>query len=84
MTLADALGLVLAEDVTTDVDSPPYDKSVVDGYAVVAEDLSRGTVQLDILEEVVAGTVPTEHVVPGKATRIMTGTQFQMGPTPCR
>ena len=37
----DALGLVLAEDIASDVDSPPHDKSIVDGYAVVAADLRR-------------------------------------------
>ena len=39
---ADALGLVLAENVTSDVDSPPHDKSLVDGYAVIAADLTSG------------------------------------------
>jgi molybdopterin biosynthesis enzyme len=34
--LLGALGRVLAEDVVSDIDSPPHDKSTVDGYAVVA------------------------------------------------
>ena len=38
--LAAALGRVLAEDVASDVDSPPHDKSMVDGYAIVASDLA--------------------------------------------
>ena len=42
-SLDDALGLVLAEDIASDVDSPPHDKSLVDGYAVVAADLADGT-----------------------------------------
>ena len=37
--LADALDLVLAEDIASDIDSPPHDKSIVDGYAVVAESI---------------------------------------------
>ena len=53
VALADALGLVLAEDVASDVDSPPYDKSIVDGYAVVADDLREGGARLAILEEVI-------------------------------
>ena len=61
--LADALGLVLAEDVASDVDSPPYDKSIVDGYAVVAEDLRDGVARLEILEEVTAGAVPQATVM---------------------
>ena len=45
--IAAAQGLVLAEDVASDIDSPPYDKSIVDGYAVVAEDLRTGEARLD-------------------------------------
>ncbi len=40
--LSQALDLVLAEDVASDVDSPPYDKSIVDGYAVRADDMAGG------------------------------------------
>src|SRR5262245_31903813 len=100
--LADALGLVLAEDVASDIDSPPYDKALVDGYAVIAADCRRaeatvvgsagrtklagaGTTgiasapqlrtadPMEVLEEVVAGAVPTQPLTPGTATRIMTG-----------
>ena len=39
--LAEALGCVLAEDVAADIDLPPFDKSLVDGYAVRSEDLRR-------------------------------------------
>src|ERR671932_281263 len=35
---AAALGLVLAEDVVSDLDMPPYDKALMDGYAVRAAD----------------------------------------------
>lgn len=75
----EALGLVLAEDIASDVDSPPHDKSLVDGYAVVAADLASGAAKLSILEEVVAGKVPTQRVVPGTATRIMTGAPLPEG-----
>ncbi|HEY1599017.1 MAG TPA: gephyrin-like molybdotransferase Glp [Pirellulales bacterium] len=77
--LAAALGLVLADDVASDIDSPPYDKSIVDGYAVIADDLRGGKAHLTILEEVVAGAVPTARVVPGTATRIMTGAPLPAG-----
>lgn len=73
------LGLVLAEDVTSDVDSPPHDKSIVDGYAVRAADLSGGEAKLAILEEVVAGAVPQKPLTPGFATRIMTGAPIPAG-----
>jgi molybdopterin molybdotransferase len=77
--VADALGLVLAEEVTSDVDSPPHDKSIVDGYAVVAADLAAGEARLEVLEEVVAGAVPTRQVAPGQATRLMTGAPLPPG-----
>jgi molybdopterin molybdotransferase len=77
--IGDALGLVLAEDVTSDIDSPPYDKSLVDGYALVAADLATGEAVLAVLEEVVAGKVPTKALRPGLATRIMTGAPIPKG-----
>ena len=74
-----ALGLVLAEDVASDVDSPPHDKSVVDGYAVVSTDLVQRPAELEVLEEITAGAVPKQRVVSGKATRIMTGASLPEG-----
>ncbi len=59
--LAAAHGAVLAEDVTSDIDSPPYDKSIVDGFAVMAADLQGGEACLTILEEVMAGDIPSVH-----------------------
>ena len=73
--LDDCLGLVLAEDVTSDVDSPPHDKAMVDGYAVIAADGQPRTV----IEEVTAGKVPSRKVTPGTATRIMTGAPVPEG-----
>lgn len=77
--IGSAVGLRLAEDVTSDIDSPPYDKSLVDGYAIVSEDLSAGTARLQVLEEVIAGQVPIREVSPGHATRIMTGAPLPRG-----
>ncbi|MBI1900629.1 MAG: molybdopterin molybdotransferase MoeA [Planctomycetia bacterium] len=79
LAIGDALGLVLAEGVRSDIDSPPYDKSLVDGYALVAADLATGECVLVILEEVVAGKVPTKTVRKGFATRIMTGAPIPQG-----
>jgi molybdopterin molybdotransferase len=71
--LSDSLGLILAEDVASDIDSPPYDKSMVDGYAVRAADLVHGRADLELLEEIMAGAVPTKAVAAGTCSRIMTG-----------
>lgn len=77
--LANALGLVLAEEVYSDVDSPPHDKAQVDGYAVRAVDLASGSAELIVLEEVTAGMVPTQSVTAGQATRVMTGAPIPAG-----
>jgi molybdopterin molybdotransferase len=76
---AELLGMVLAEDVVCDVDSPPYDKAMMDGYAVRATDLATGQAILTIREEVSAGRVPRLPVGPGQATRIMTGAPLPDG-----
>src|ERR671925_626986 len=68
---ATALGLVLAEDVVSDLDMPPYDKALMDGYAVRAADLAAGSRVLDVVEEITAGRTPTKAVGPGQAARIM-------------
>ncbi|HEY5312825.1 MAG TPA: gephyrin-like molybdotransferase Glp [Pirellulales bacterium] len=74
-----ALGRVLAEEIASDVDSPPHDKSIVDGYAVRTADLPGGEGELEIIEEIMAGRVPTRHVEAGQASRIMTGAPLPAG-----
>lgn len=77
--LADALGLALDENVTSDIDSPPHDKSIVDGYALIAASVTSSQTELRVIEEVTAGQVPTRAVEPGTATRIMTGAPLPAG-----
>ncbi len=77
--LAESLGLVTAEDVVSDVDSPPFDKALMDGFAVRAADLAPGEVRLAILEEIIAGKTPSKPVTAGSATRIMTGAAIPEG-----
>jgi molybdopterin molybdotransferase len=79
IALSDAIGLVLAEDVVSDIDSPPHDKSIVDGYAVRAADLVDGRAKLEVLEEITAGVVPSSKVAPGACSRIMTGAPVPEG-----
>lgn len=77
--LAEALGCKLSEAVASDVDSPPHDKSIVDGYAIRFDDLVGGRAELRVVEEVTAGEVPKHAVEPGTATRIMTGAPLPAG-----
>lgn len=71
-----AIGFALAEDVATDVDSPPHDKTLVDGFAIRLEDAGR---ELRLLERVVAGTVPTQCIQPGTCSHVMTGAPIPDG-----
>ncbi len=77
-SLAEALGLALAEDVAAQVDIPPFDRSNVDGFAVRAADLVAASdlqpVRLMLNRETIAcGSVPQFAVLPGTATAIATG-----------
>ncbi len=77
MSLEDAHGSVLAEDVVADEPFPPFHTSAMDGYAVRADDLQGATnsrpVRLRVLGDVPAGQVCEADLAPGEAIRIMTG-----------
>lgn len=80
--LGDALGTVLAEDITAPIDVPPFDRSNVDGFAVRSADLSAAgegaPVRLALNGETIhCGTAPKLQVAVGTATSIATG-----GPLP--
>jgi molybdopterin molybdotransferase len=68
---------VLAEDVISDVDVPAFTRSMMDGFAVQAEDTSGASsyhrIPLDVVGEVLAGQVFHGRVHRGQAVRIMTG-----------
>lgn len=75
---ADLLELVLAEDIASDMDMPPHDKSMMDGFAVRSADCA-GRALLNVIEEVLAGQTPTRSIGPMQATRIMTGAPIPEG-----
>jgi molybdopterin molybdotransferase len=64
-----ALGRVLAEDLTSSIDVPPFDSSGMDGYALIA----GPEAELDVIGEARAGHPAAESVRPGAAIRISTG-----------
>lgn len=71
--VSNALGRVLAEDVTATLDHPPQAVSAMDGYAVRAEDVSEVPTTLTQIGEAAAGHVFEGTVGPGQCTRIFTG-----------
>lgn len=79
LSLAESLGLTLAEDVVAADDSPPFDKSLMDGYAVRSSDLVEGKATLDVIDLITAGRVPTRSVGAGQAIQIMTGAPIPSG-----
>lgn len=81
--LSECGGRVLAQDLIAQENVPAFDRSPYDGYAVCAEDTAFAAkerpVTLRILEEVPAGAVPTQAVVPGTATKVLTGAPIPKG-----
>jgi len=79
--LDDALGRFLQEEIRADHDFPAFDKSLMDGYAVIASDTGRGLGPLRVAQEIPAGMDPAKlrPVVPGAASRIMTGAPIPPG-----
>ena len=77
--LAESLGLVLAENAMADLDSPPFDKALMDGYAVRAADVATLPARLKITGEVLAGQVSPRGLGTGDAIRIMTGAPLPAG-----
>jgi molybdopterin molybdotransferase len=70
VSLSEALHRVLAEDVCSDMDMPPFIKSAMDGYACRREDLDN---DLRIVEILKAGAVPDKAIGPNDCSKIMTG-----------
>jgi molybdopterin molybdotransferase len=78
--LADALGRVVASDVTAGGALPPFDNSAVDGYAVRHADLaSAGETRLAIVDRVAAGHAAARGIGAGQAIRIFTGAPMPAG-----
>jgi molybdopterin molybdotransferase len=78
-SLTGAVGCTLAESVAADIDLPPFDKALVDGYAVRASDLAEGERRLRVGEEIKAGTTPTRPLAAREAAVIMTGAPLPSG-----
>jgi molybdopterin molybdotransferase len=76
VTLAEALGRVLAEPLRARVDSPPFSKAAMDGFALSSTDLSD---RYHILETIAAGDVPRQRIAPGGCSKIMTGAMTPEG-----
>ena len=83
LPLAEVNGCVLGEDVEALWALPSFANSAMDGYAVLAQDVSAATpqrpIRLHVLEDIPAGSWPSSTVIRGTAARIMTGAPVPAG-----
>jgi molybdopterin molybdotransferase len=77
--LSEAYGSVLAEDVHSDIDIPPFDKSAMDGYAVRSADIRSLPQTLEVGATIAAGEGRHIDAVHGACVRIMTGAPVPQG-----
>jgi molybdopterin molybdotransferase len=70
VNLLSSLNRVLAEDIFSDMDMPPFDKSAMDGYACRKEDLKN---DLEVIETIPAGKIPQKKIGKNQCAKIMTG-----------
>ena len=82
LSLLEAVGLVLAEELRADRDFPPFDRSTRDGFAVRSADLHAVPAQLRCVSEIRAGASLEQSGIPiaaGEAAEIMTGAPVPAG-----
>lgn len=83
VVLPDAMGAVLAEDVTAPQDLPLVDSALLDGYAVAASDIRDARrdapVTIPVVADVRAGDIDQLHLVAGTCARIASGAPIPVG-----
>jgi len=80
--LLDACGQTLSAPVIADIDSPPWDRAMMDGFALRSDDVHASTgesIELDIVIDLAAGDVTGLSIKPGSCARIMTGAPIPKG-----
>ncbi len=76
VALAGVVNRVLAEDVRSDTDIPPFNKSAMDGFACRREDLGN---KLKVVETIAAGKQPEKSIGASECSKIMTGAVVPQG-----
>ncbi|MFA8343368.1 MAG: gephyrin-like molybdotransferase Glp [Rhodothermaceae bacterium] len=72
----ESLNRILAQDVHSDMDMPPFDKSAMDGFACRSEDIKN---ELELIEVIPAGKTPEKKITPNTCSKIMTGAMIPLG-----
>ncbi len=76
LSLNEILGRVLARDIVSRINMPPFDKSAMDGFAISSKD---GSERFRIVEIIPAGQVPEKKIKKGECSKIMTGAMLPRG-----
>jgi len=79
VVLENSLGMVLAEDIYSEISMPPFNKSAMDGYAVIAEDIRNSPEKLRCIGLIQAGGSFRRKIAPGECVKIMTGAAMPKG-----
>lgn len=77
--LQQAKNRVLGAPVIADRPQPPFNRSMMDGFAVLSNDTTKPPVQLKVIGTLAAGSEPSVTIAPGEAIRIMTGAPVPPG-----
>lgn len=81
--ILDSLGYVLGEDIISDINMPPFDRSPLDGYALRSEDIvganKENPITLEVIDYIPAGYVSSREIQSDQAIRIMTGAKIPNG-----
>ena len=82
-SILEALGMVLGEEIISDMDIPPLANTAMDGYAVKCEDTVGATKdaprKIKVVGDLAAGDYLDRPLLPGTAIRIMTGAPVPPG-----
>lgn len=79
ISVQEAVGMILQEDIRSGIEMPPFDKSAMDGYAVNSLDAKECPVRLKCLGLIQAGDVFTKRLKRGECVKIMTGAPLPKG-----
>ena len=83
VSLFNAAGRILSQDIRTNENLPPFNKSPLDGYALQAKDTAKAElvnpVIFNVIEEVRAGYMPKKAIIARTAIKVMTGAPIPEG-----
>lgn len=83
ISLIDSVKRIIAEDVKSEINNPPFNKSAMDGYAIIAQDTKKATLEnkisFNVIDKVYAGEVCSSSLYENEAIKIMTGAPIPKG-----